>query len=110
MPWYAGASLLELLESADVTPFRAADFRMPVQWVNRPDHTFRGYAGTICGGRVACGDEVLVLPGGQGACIARIVGSAGDQSEATDGQAVTLCLDSEIDESGGEPCGERVCK
>src|SRR3546814_13512473 len=75
---------------------------MPVQWVKPPDHTFRGYAGTICGGRVACGDEVLVLPGGQGACIARIVGSAGDQSEATDGQAVTLCLDREIDVSRGD--------
>jgi bifunctional enzyme CysN/CysC len=102
MPWYAGASLLELLESADVTPFRAADFRMPVQWVNRPDHSFRGYAGTICGGRVACGDEVLVQPGGHGARIARIVGTAGDQEAAVDGQAVTLCLDREIDVSRGD--------
>jgi bifunctional enzyme CysN/CysC len=102
MPWYAGDSLLELLESVDVVPFRAADFRMPVQWVNRPDHSFRGYAGTICGGRVACGDEVMVQPGGQRARVERIVTADGDLSEAVDGQAVTLCLDREIDVTRGD--------
>ncbi|HEV2682037.1 MAG TPA: GTP-binding protein, partial [Rhodanobacter sp.] len=102
MPWYTGDSLLELLESVEVTPFRAADFRMPVQWVNRPDHSFRGYAGTICGGRVSCGDEVVVQPGGQRARIERIVSADGDLPDAADGQAVTLCLDREIDVSRGD--------
>ncbi|MFC5436984.1 sulfate adenylyltransferase subunit CysN [Rhodanobacter umsongensis] len=102
MPWYAGDSLLELLESIDAVPFRAADFRMPVQWVNRPDHSFRGYAGTICGGRVACGDEVVVQPGGQCAHVERIVTADGDLPSAVDGQAVTLCLDREIDVTRGD--------
>jgi bifunctional enzyme CysN/CysC len=102
MPWYAGDSLLELLESVDVVPFRATDFRMPVQWVNRPDHSFRGYAGTICGGRVACGDDVMVQPGGQRARVERIVTADGDLAAAVDGQAVTLCLDREIDVTRGD--------
>ena len=102
MPWYEGGSLLELLESVEVAPFRAVDFRMPVQWVNRPDHSFRGYAGTICGGSVACGDEIVVQPGGQQARIERIVTSTGDLPVAVDGQAVTLCLDREVDVSRGD--------
>jgi bifunctional enzyme CysN/CysC len=102
MPWYAGESLLGLLESIDAVPFRAADFRMPVQWVNRPDHSFRGYAGTICGGRVVRGDEVTVQPGGQRARVERIVTADGDLPEAVDGQAVTLCLDREIDVTRGD--------
>ncbi|MEO9214480.1 MAG: adenylyl-sulfate kinase [Rhodanobacter sp.] len=102
MPWYQGDSLLELLESVEVTPFRATDFRMPVQWVNRPDHAFRGYAGTICGGQVSRGDEVIVQPGGQRAHIERIVSADGDLPSALDGQAVTLCLDREIDVSRGD--------
>ncbi|HEY8586408.1 MAG TPA: adenylyl-sulfate kinase [Rhodanobacter sp.] len=102
MDWYRGSSLLELLESADVTPFRASAFRLPVQWVNRPDHGFRGYAGTVCGGRVTRGDEVVVQPGMQRACVARIVTADGDLDSANDGQAVTLCLDREIDVSRGD--------
>ncbi|MFS8137619.1 MAG: adenylyl-sulfate kinase [Thermomonas sp.] len=102
MPWYTGDSLLGVLESVDVVPCRAVDFRMPVQWVNRPDHSFRGYAGTICGGRVNRGDEVVVQPGGQRAHIARIVTADGDLPSAVDGQAVTLCLDHEIDVMRGD--------
>jgi bifunctional enzyme CysN/CysC len=102
MPWYQGPSLLELLESADAMPARAADFRMPVQWVNRPDQSFRGYAGTICGGRVARGDEVVVQPGVQHARIERIVTADGELDSAGDGQAVTLCLDREVDVSRGD--------
>jgi bifunctional enzyme CysN/CysC len=102
MPWYAGPSLLELLESADVSPFRAVDFRLPVQWVNRPDQGFRGYAGTICGGGIGQGDEIMVQPGLQRARIARIVGPGGDLQRADAGQAVTLCLDREIDVSRGD--------
>lgn len=102
MPWYAGGSLLELLESVDAAPFRAADFRMPVQWVNRPDHGFRGYAGTICGGHLAYGDEIVVQPGAQLARVTRIVTADGDLAQAGEGQAVTLCLDREIDISRGD--------
>ena len=102
LSWYQGPTLLELLEAADATPARAADFRMPVQWVNRPDQSFRGYAGTICGGRVATGDEVAVQPGVQRARIARIVTADGDLDSAGEGQAVTLCLDRELDASRGD--------
>ena len=102
LSWYQGPTLLELLEAADATPARAADFRMPVQWVNRPDQSFRGYAGTICGGRVARGDEVAVQPGVQRARIARIVTADGDLDSAGEGQAVTLCLDRELDASRGD--------
>jgi len=102
MTWYGGPALLELLETIDVKPVEAADFRLPVQWVNRPDPSFRGYAGTICGGRVRTGDEVIVQPGNQHARIARIVTADGDLHEAVTGQAVTVTLDKEIDASRGE--------
>jgi bifunctional enzyme CysN/CysC len=101
MAWYSGPTLLELLESIHIEPAQVADFRMPVQWVNRPDHSFRGYAGTICGGHVRVGDEVIVQPGSQRALVARIVTMGGDLSEACTGQAVTLTLDRDIDVSRG---------
>jgi bifunctional enzyme CysN/CysC len=102
MGWYGGPVLLDLLESIEVQRIHGADFRMPVQWVNRPDQSFRGYAGTICGGRVRIGDEVVVQPGTQRAHIARIVSAGGDLEDACAGQAVTLTLDKEIDVSRGE--------
>jgi bifunctional enzyme CysN/CysC len=102
MPWYVGPCLLELLESTDTTVIHADDFRMPVQWVNRPDQSFRGYAGTVCGGQVVCGDEVVVQPGLQRARVERIVTASGDLSSAASGQAVTLCLDREVDASRGD--------
>lgn len=102
MAWHDGGSLLEVLESIDVSRFRAAEFRMPVQWVNRPDQSFRGYAGTISGGSVARGDEIVVQPGVQRARIERIVTFDGDLAQASEGQAVTLCLDRELDASRGD--------
>lgn len=102
MPWYGGPTLLDLLENIEVQPILGADFRMPVQWVNRPDQSFRGYAGTICGGYVRIGDEIVVQPGTQRACIARIVTADGDLDEAGVGRAVTLTLDREVDVSRGE--------
>ncbi|HWU76757.1 MAG TPA: adenylyl-sulfate kinase [Rhodanobacter sp.] len=102
MGWYAGGSLLDVLETVDVTRFRASEFRMPVQWVNRPDQSFRGYAGTISGGSVARGDEIVVQPGVQRARIDRIVTFDGDLESAVEGQAVTLCLDRELDASRGD--------
>jgi bifunctional enzyme CysN/CysC len=102
MPWYHGPSLLELLESIDVEPVQAAEFRMPVQWVNRPHQDFRGYAGTICSGRIKPGDEVMVQPGTHKARVARIVTADGDLSQAHIGQAVTLTLDRDVDVSRGD--------
>jgi bifunctional enzyme CysN/CysC len=84
----------------------ATRFRLPVQWVNRPDQSFRGYAGTVAGGRIARGDEVVVQPGTQRARIDRIVTADGDLAEAQAGQAVTLCLDRELDISRGDVIAE----
>lgn len=101
MDWYDGPTLLELLETIHIEPIQASDFRMPVQWVNRPDQSFRGYAGTICGGRVKVGDEVVSQPGTQRALVERIVTMDGDLPEASAGQAVTLTLSRDIDVSRG---------
>lgn len=103
MPWYEGPSLLGYLEGVD---FEAKEtslpFRMPVQWVNRPDLDFRGYAGRIAGGIVRPGDEVRVLPSGKQSKIARIVTMDSDLDEAVSGQSVTLTLTDEIDISRGD--------
>ncbi len=102
MPWYQGPCLLELLESADTAATQAVDFRMPVQWVNRPDASFRGYAGTVCGGSIAVGSDIVVQPAMRRARVERIVTADGDLSMAVAGQAVTLTLDREIDVSRGD--------
>jgi bifunctional enzyme CysN/CysC len=102
MVWYKGQTLLELLETVQPEPLRSNDFRMPVQWVNRPDQTFRGYAGTICSGCIRVGDQVVVQPGVHSAHVARIVTADGDLDEASAGHAVTLTLDREIDVSRGD--------
>jgi bifunctional enzyme CysN/CysC len=102
MPWYRGPSLLQTLESIELATPALGAFRMPLQWVNRPDQSFRGYAGTVAAGRIAAGDEVLVQPGTQRARVARIVSADGDLAQAEAGQAITLCLDREIDASRGD--------
>jgi bifunctional enzyme CysN/CysC len=102
-PWYAGPSLIEHLESVD--PGRAgapSALRMPVQWVNRPNHEFRGFSGRILGGSVKPGDAVRVLPSGKQSKVARIVTLDGDLDEAVDGQSITLTLADEIDISRGD--------
>ena len=101
--WYRGPALLEYLETVEVAngDVRRA-FRFPVQWVNRPDASFRGYAGTIAGGSVEPGDNVVVARTGQTARVARIVTMARDLGRADAGDAVTLTLDSEIDVSRGD--------
>ncbi|MBS0560932.1 MAG: sulfate adenylyltransferase subunit CysN [Proteobacteria bacterium] len=103
MPWYKGTTLLEALENAE--PDDAAvdhAFRLPVQYVNRPDHTFRGYCGTVASGVVRPGDEISNATTGIGALVSRIVTMDGDLKEARAGQAVTLVLDREIDASRGD--------
>jgi bifunctional enzyme CysN/CysC len=102
-PWYAGPSLLAHLETVEVDDAQVAGpFRLPVQWVNRPDLDFRGYAGTIAGGRVRPGDRVVAQPSGRHAVVRRVVTMDGDLAEARAGAAVTLVLDREIDLARGD--------
>ena len=103
MPWYEGPSLLGYLEGVDVEAEETSlPFRMPVQWVNRPDLDFRGYAGRIAGGIIRPGDDIRVLPSGKQSKIARIVTMDSDLDEAVSGQSVTLTLNDEIDISRGD--------
>ncbi|TFI57081.1 sulfate adenylyltransferase subunit CysN [Sphingomonas parva] len=104
MPWYDGPALLEHLESVPVAAASHGDepFRMAVQWVNRPNQNFRGYAGRIASGRVRVGDAVSVLPASRSSTIARIVTFDGDLDEAIAGQSVTLVLADEVDCSRGD--------
>ena len=82
-PWYSGPHLLDYLETVDVEDDRAGKpFRMPVQWVNRPNSDFRGFAGTIVSGSVKPGDEIAVLPSGQTTKIKAIIGAGGDLDAA----------------------------
>ncbi|HZF94264.1 MAG TPA: sulfate adenylyltransferase subunit CysN [Allosphingosinicella sp.] len=104
MPWYRGPALLEHLETVPVAGRAAAGepFRMAVQWVNRPDQNFRGYAGRIASGRVRSGDEIAILPAARRSRVARIVTFGGDLDEAVAGQSVTLTLADEVDCSRGD--------
>ncbi|WP_245559606.1 sulfate adenylyltransferase subunit CysN [Luteimonas mephitis] len=103
MPWYAGATVLEHLEGVEIDRAgKDIGFRMPVQWVSRPDQNFRGFAGTISSGSITPGSQVMALPSGRRSAIARIVTADGDLAEASAGQAVTLTLADEIDASRGD--------
>jgi len=103
-PWYSGPSLVEHLETVEVNSARDAGqaFRLPVQWVNRPNLDFRGFAGLIASGTVKPGDAVRVLPSGKTSTVARIVTLDGDLKQAVAGQSVTLTLADEIDCSRGD--------
>ena len=102
-PWYRGPALLACLEEIDVEEDRSTqEFRFPVQWVNRPNLDFRGFAGTIAAGRIAVGDGVVVAASGRRSTIARIVTFDGDLPEASASQAVTLVLADEIDVIRGD--------
>jgi len=102
--WYDGPSLLSHLENVELDQTLAADkpFRMPVQWVNRPNLDFRGFSGQIASGTIAQGDMVRVVPSGKTTKIARIVTMDGDLPMAVAGQSVTLTFDDEIDCSRGD--------
>ena len=102
MPWYNGASLLQALEAATPSSAQTGPFRMPVQYVNRPDHSFRGYAGTIATGRVRPGDRLVNAAAHTEAIVSRLVTMDGDLAEANAGDPVTLVLDREIDISRGD--------
>jgi bifunctional enzyme CysN/CysC len=103
MPWYPGATLMEHLETVEVEGTLAdLPFRLPVQWVNRPNADFRGFAGLIASGSVRRGDRLRVLPSGRESQVARIVSAGGDLDAAVAGQSITVTLDSEVDVSRGD--------
>jgi bifunctional enzyme CysN/CysC len=103
LPWYRGPTLMEYLEHAPIADAAGAlPFRLPVQWVNRPNQEFRGFAGQVDGGSIRPGAAVVVLPSGATSTVARVVGSGGDLEEAVAGQSITLTLRDEIDVSRGD--------
>jgi bifunctional enzyme CysN/CysC len=103
MPWYAGPTIMEYLETVDVAGgIESRPLRFPVQWVNRPNAEFRGFCGRISSGTVQRGDAVWVQPSGRATHVAGIIGAAGAQDRATAGQSVTLTLADEVDVSRGD--------
>ena len=104
MPWHTGPTLIGYLETVKVQWQEPAsqDFRMPVQWVSRPDRSFRGFAGTVVAGSVKPGDEVRVLPSAETAKVKNLVLYQSELPEAVTDQAVTLTLDRELDCSRGD--------
>jgi bifunctional enzyme CysN/CysC len=102
MPWYAGPTLLGYLETVKIEPPAGDSPVFPVQWVNRPDASFRGFSGTLAQGALSVGDEIRVSASGQTSHIAEIVTMDGSLSRASRGDAVTLRLATEIDASRGD--------
>ncbi len=107
MAWYDGPTLMATLEDIEVTGERAEQarerpFRLPVQWVNRPNQDFRGFSGTVASGSVSVGDPILASLSGKTSKVKAIVGPAGELEQAVAGQAVTISLRDEIDISRGD--------
>jgi bifunctional enzyme CysN/CysC len=104
MPWFIGKPLIEHLETVelDVTTAQSRPFRMPVQWVNRPNLDFRGFSGFIDSGTIKPGDAVRVLPSGKTSIISKIVTLDGEKDVAVAGESITLCLTDEVDCSRGD--------
>ncbi|WP_293700542.1 MULTISPECIES: sulfate adenylyltransferase subunit CysN [unclassified Sphingopyxis] len=104
MPWFKGPALIEHLEGVEIAAAadEAKPFRLPVQWVNRPNLDFRGFSGQIASGTIKPGDAVRVLPSGKTTMVDRIVTLDGDVDEAVAGQSVTLTLSDEVDCSRGD--------
>ena len=113
-PWYNGQTIMEYLETVEISNKKILQsFRMPVQWVNRPNSNFRGFSGLISSGKINSGDKIRILPGGQTSTIKSIVTWGGNLATAKAGQSVTIILDDEIDVSRGDvittsedPCSE----
>ena len=103
MPWYRGPMLLDYLESVDVESETAGKpFRFPVQWVNRPNLDFRGYAGTVVSGSIAAGDQVVVASSGQTSRVKELLTYEGPQASAHPGDAITVTLTDEVDVARGD--------
>jgi len=101
--WYQGPTLMEYLETVEIEDdLQQRPFRLPVQWVNRPNQDFRGFAGTIASGVIRKGDQIRALPSGRTSKVARIVTQDGDLEEAVAGQSITLTLTDEVDISRGD--------
>ena len=101
--WYDGPPLMEYLDTVEIrSDVAEKPFRMPVQWVNRPNLDFRGFAGQVISGTIKPGEQVRALPSGKSSAVARIVTMGGDLDEAVEGQSVTLTLEDEIDISRGD--------
>jgi len=102
-PWYEGPTLLSWLESVPVGDDAAERaFRMPVQWVNRPNLDFRGFSGLIAAGAVRAGDRIRVAPSGRESRVKQVIAGASEVTEAQAGQSVTLTLEDEVDVSRGD--------
>ena len=102
-PWYAGPTLLQQLDSVQVSSNRqSGSLRFPIQWVNRPDANFRGFSGTICSGMLRIGDQVAVLPSQKTARIKSIVTMDGQLDQASASDSITVTLDSEVDITRGD--------
>ncbi|WP_278959139.1 sulfate adenylyltransferase subunit CysN [Aquipseudomonas alcaligenes] len=101
-PWYQGPTLMACLETIDAHPPAKSKTVFPVQWVNRPNASFRGLSGTLASGQLAVGSEVRVTASGQTAKVSRIVTANGDLDSANPGDAITLVLDREVDASRGD--------
>src|SRR5262245_4848031 len=106
MAWYRGPTLLAHLEQADIAPHDEQPFRMPIQWVNRPNAEFRGYSGLITAGEVFSGMAVQIWPSGRLVRVERIVTAGGDADLAVAGESVTLTFDQEVDASRGDVLAE----
>ncbi|MGM0694304.1 MAG: sulfate adenylyltransferase subunit CysN [Pseudomonadota bacterium] len=104
MPWYHGPTLMAYLETVEVDEARLQHqpFRLPVQWVNRPDLDFRGFSGMVTSGSVRPGDAIRVQPSGKTSTVKRVYTFDGDLDEAIAGQSITLLLEDEIDISRGD--------
>jgi len=103
-PWYQGTSLMQALEDAPINDARmaGAQFRMPVQWVNRPNLDFRGFSGQVASGQIHPGDPVRILPSGKTTTVKSIVTMDGELDVAVAGQSVTLTMTDEVDCSRGD--------
>ena len=106
MDWYTGPTLLDHLNSVEVvSEIEALPFRLPVQWVNRPNADFRGFSGQVASGVIKPGDKVRILPSGKTSRVSRVVTMDGDLASAVAGQSVTLTLVDEVDASRGTTIG-----
>ncbi|NMY13752.1 sulfate adenylyltransferase subunit CysN [Pseudomonas veronii] len=101
-PWYQGPTLMACLETIEAHPPAESKAVFPVQWVNRPNASFRGFSGTLASGQLTVGSEVRVTASGQTAKVSRIVTANGDLDSANPGDAITLVLDREVDASRGD--------
>jgi len=103
MDWYHGPTLIDYLESVEIEdPALEKPFRLPIQWVNRPNSNFRGFSGQISSGKISVGDKIRALPSSKTSTVRSIVTADGDLEQAIAGQSITLTLDTEIDISRGD--------